>query len=199
MLASRTTPPIGVGFDAERFEPFERSERSLVSVPSSDFDGFFLENYERLVRSLTAMTGDRELARDSVQDAFVKASARWRRLSRYDDPVAWVRRVAINRSRDLHRAERRRRNREERVTSGESMEQPDGSSDLAGAMHVAELFGTLPAQQRRVASLFYVERLSVAEIAAVLSLSPGAVKFHLNRARLNLRAIVSEEESQRHG
>lgn len=170
---------------------------ALIS-PTSDFDAFFVDHYERLVRSLTAMTGDRELARDSVQDAFVKASGRWRRISRYDDPVGWVRRVAINRSRDLHRAEQRRRKREQRVASGDDTGEPDRTADLAGALHLEELFATLPGQQRRVASLFYVESLSVAEIAAALSLSPGAVKYHLNRARTALRPIILEE-GQRNG
>jgi len=171
---------------------------SALISPRSDFDVFIVEHYERLVRSLTAVTGDRELARDSVQDAFVKASARWRRISRYDDPVGWVRRVAINRSRDLHRSDRRRRDREHRVSTGEATDEPDRSADLAGALHVEELFAALPTQQRRVAALFYVESLSVAEIAAALGLSSGAVKFHLNQARTTLRTIVVDE-GQRHG
>ncbi len=171
----------------------DRSSRYTVSSSGSDFDDFFVANYDRLVRSLTAMTGDREQARDAVQDAFVKASARWRRISRYDDPVGWVRRVAINRSRDLHRSEQRRRRREQRVTSGQPRDEPDRSTDLADSMRLAELFGRLPDQQRRAASLFYVEQLPVAEIASVLGLSVGAVKFHLSRARANLRAVVREE------
>lgn len=171
---------------------------SAVISPRSDFDAFFVEHYERLVRSLTAMTGDRELARDSVQDAFVKASTRWRRISRYDDPVGWVRRVAINRSRDLHRADQRRRRRERRVSAGEAIDEPDRSAELAGALHLEELFRALPTQQRRVAGLFYVESLSVAEIAATLGLSSGAVKFHLNRARVTLRTVIADE-GQCHG
>ena len=169
-----------------------------MTGPGCSFDDFFVANYERLVWSLTAMTGDRELSRDAVQDAFVKASARWRRVSRYDDPVGWVRRVAINRSRDLHRSEQRRRRREERVGVEGRQEEPDRSSELTGALRLAELLGRLPDQQRRAASLFYVEQLSVADIAAALDLSTGAVKFHLNKARENLRTVV-QEEGQFHG
>lgn len=168
----------------------------MVSRPDHDFDRFFVDNYERLVRSLTAVTGDRELACDAVQDAFVKASARWRRISRYEDPVGWVRRVAINRSRDLHRSDQRRRRREQRAAADADQAQPDRTADLAGALHVSELFRALPDQQRRSASLFYVEQLSVAEIAAVLGLSPGAVKFHLNRARATLRDIVEGDQRE---
>lgn len=165
---------------------------SLVTSRNPDFDQVFVEHYERLVRSLTALTGDREIARDSVQDAFVKASTRWRRVRRYDDPVGWIRRVAINRSRDLHRADTRRRRRE-RQADESSAEVPDRSSGVDGSLHLAELLQSLPDRQRSVASLFYVEDLSVADIARTLGLSDGAVKFHLHRARTALRAVVEQE------
>ena len=44
---------------------------------------------------------------DAVQEAFVQAVVHWRKVSRYDDPVAWIRRVAINRGLNRHRSRRR--------------------------------------------------------------------------------------------
>lgn len=163
-----------------------------------DFDRLFIEHYDRLVRSLTAITGDREVARDCVQDAFVKASARWRKVSRYDDPVGWIRRVAIHRSRDIHRAESRRRRREMRTAPIDGDHEPDRAPGVDGSLRVAELLRSLPDRQRDVASLFYVEDLPVNEIAHTLEISPGAVKFHLNRARATLREVV-EQEARDHG
>ena len=52
-----------------------------------DFDSLFAAHYERLVRALTLVAGDPESAADAVQEAFVKAHLRWRRISRYDDPI----------------------------------------------------------------------------------------------------------------
>jgi RNA polymerase sigma-70 factor (ECF subfamily) len=48
----------------------------------------------------------------------------------------------------------------------------------------------LPQQQRIAVSLFYVEQLSVREIAASMKLSEGAVKFHLHAGRGALRAWI---------
>jgi RNA polymerase sigma-70 factor (ECF subfamily) len=45
----------------------------------------------------------------------------------------------------------------------------------------------LPAQQRIAVSLFYIEELSVREIAASMKLSEGAVKYHLHAGRGTLR------------
>ncbi len=167
-----------------------------MTSSDAEFDRFFIDHYDRLVRGLTAMTGDREIADDCVQEAFIRAYARWRRVRRYDNPATWVRRVAINLSRDRHRSDDRRRRREDRVPR-----------DLAGTMPLdlvidhlglAELLGHLSPQQRAVAALFYVEDLPIAEIADSLGVTSGAVKFHLNKARSNLSAVLERQEA-RHG
>ena len=53
---------------------------------------------------------------------------------------------------------------------------------------------TLPAKYRAVVHLYYYEELSVAEIAAIIGRSEGAVKSRLFRARALLRDILKEEE-----
>ena len=58
-----------------------------------DFDDFYAANYADLVVQIYAYFGDRQEAQDVVQEAFTRALARWRRLSGYEDPAAWVRRV----------------------------------------------------------------------------------------------------------
>jgi RNA polymerase sigma-70 factor (ECF subfamily) len=63
----------------------------------------------------------------------------------------------------------------------EVTEGPEPPTDLAPVL------ATLPPQQRIAAALFYVEDLSVREIAASMRLSEGAVKFHLHAARTALR------------
>src|SRR4029450_11455704 len=59
------------------------------------FTAFFRTEYPALVRTLFLVVHERELARDIAQDAFVHLYPRWRRVSRYDRPDAWVRRVAV--------------------------------------------------------------------------------------------------------
>lgn len=59
-----------------------------------DFDGLYHAHFRSLTLQLAAYCGDLSQAQDLVQEAFCRAFARWSRVSRYDDPVAWVRRVA---------------------------------------------------------------------------------------------------------
>src|SRR3954469_20302771 len=62
-------------------------------------DGFaecYASSFASLTRQLFVYTGDLGLAQDLVQEAFCRALRRWSKVSAYDDPVAWIRRVAFN-------------------------------------------------------------------------------------------------------
>jgi RNA polymerase sigma-70 factor (ECF subfamily) len=151
----------------------------------ADFDETFREHYWPMVRSLSVACGDREAAADAVQDAFTRAYARWRRISRYEQPAGWIRHVALNRLRDHFRHEARGVRARERIagqtaTTVEAPELPDDA--LMSAVR------TLPRQQQIAVSLFYVEQLSVREIATSMKLSEGAVKYHLHAGRGALRS-----------
>ena len=62
----------------------------------ADFDDLYAAHYPDLTVQLHLYFGDRQEAHDVVQEAFCRAYARWRTVSRYEDPVGWVRRVAWN-------------------------------------------------------------------------------------------------------
>jgi RNA polymerase sigma-70 factor, ECF subfamily len=157
-------------------------------VWTEDFESVFRAHYGRLVRALTVVAGSNDAAADAVQDAFVKAHLRWRKISQYDDPVGWIRRVAINKLRDEHRRAGRKARAVERL-AGER-------EQVANEPVIDEMNGLiadLPRQQRLCVALFYVEQLSVAEIGDTLGISEGAVKFHLHRGRERLRGQLTEE------
>jgi RNA polymerase sigma-70 factor (ECF subfamily) len=160
-------------------------------IANKGFEAFFVANYDSIVRSLTVITGDRERASDAVQEAFIKAYAKWGSLRSYDRPEAWVRRVAINRCRDAHRADRRRADRERPHVASPQSSPTDGVIGMSVAL---ELVQNLPPQQRSVAVLFYLDDLSIDEIGRTLGLNEGTVKFHLNKARNRLREILLRDE-----
>ena len=61
-----------------------------------EFTELYEHSRERLVGQLYALTGDEHGALDLVQEAFVRTWAKWDRVAGYDDPEAFVRRVAFN-------------------------------------------------------------------------------------------------------
>lgn len=173
-----------------------------MHLPDQQFESLYIEHFDRLVRSLTAITGDSETAVDAVQEAFVKAALSWRRVGRLDDPIGWIRRVAINRSRDFFRSDSRRRKREHSVYQSSSrLGASDGgaagpwqaSETVEANLALVDRLNQLPRRQRIAAALFYLEDLAVVDVASAMGISQGAVKFHLNKARAALKEAVQAE------
>jgi RNA polymerase sigma-70 factor (ECF subfamily) len=162
-----------------------------VGLMSNDdeFEQFFLAHYEAVLQVLVLTTGDRERAIDATQEAFIRAYARWSKIRHYESPAAWVRRVAINASHDSFRSDRRRRRREEAMpVEAETSATDRYSSDTMAS----DLLRELPTRQREVATLFYVDDRTVSEIASILRLNEGTVKYHLSHAREGLRRLLDE-------
>ena len=154
-------------------------------IVNESLDILFRANYARLVRALAVVAGDRESAADAVQEAFVKAHLHWWRVKSLEDPVGWIRRVAINRLRDEHRRFRRKQAavaRLEGLRRQHAVEPPEEADTAA-------MLASLPRQQRLAMALFYVDDLSVDEVATTLGISAGAVKFHLHQGRASLRGL----------
>jgi RNA polymerase sigma-70 factor (ECF subfamily) len=148
----------------------------------ADFSEFYAAHFHSLVVQLYAHTGDLAEAQDVVQEAFCRALDRWSNLVGYDDPAAWVRRVAWNLATSRWRKMRSaasfaRRHREEPMAGPE----PDRVALVAA-------IGTLPMPQQRAVILHYVADLTVPAIAAELAVSEGTVKSWLHRARAALAA-----------
>jgi RNA polymerase sigma-70 factor (ECF subfamily) len=62
----------------------------------------------------------------------------------------------------------------------------------SSATMASDLLRELPTRQREVATLFYVDDRTVAEIATILRLNEGTVKYHLSHARDGLRKLLDE-------
>jgi RNA polymerase sigma-70 factor, ECF subfamily len=158
-----------------------------------DFDQFYSAHFAGLAVQLYAYLGDRAEAQDVVQEAFCRAWQRWSRISAYEDPVAWVRKVAwrlaISRWRRTKTALAFvRRQREEHV--------PAVSPDRVA---LAAALATLPVTQRRAVVLHYLAGLQISEIAAQEGVAEGTVKSWLHRGRAALASRLTEESASTEG
>ena len=147
-------------------------------------EALFRQSYRSIVQSLALACGDLAAAEDATQEAFAQAWIRWNRISRYDNPGAWVRRVAINRLRNAHRSNLRGQAAWERLTRDAGLPLSEPEPDLVDALQ------RLPYKQRLCAVLYYLDDLNTAEIARAIGISQGSVSQHLNRARTTLRAYL---------
>ncbi|WP_239158776.1 RNA polymerase sigma factor [Winogradskya humida] len=161
-----------------------------MPAPQVSFDELYAAHYADLTVQLYAYFGDRQEAQDVVQEAFCRALARWRAVAAYDDPVAWIRRVAWNLAVSKWRRTRTALSflRKHRAAD----EQVAGPSPERVALVAA--LATLPATQRRATVLHYLADMSIAEIADREGVPEGTVKSWLFRARASLAAQLTTEE-----
>jgi DNA-directed RNA polymerase specialized sigma24 family protein len=76
------------------------------------FDVFYLREFPKVVGLLHGLLGSRLVAEELAQETFLVAYRDWGRISRLDNPRAWVRRVAINQRGSFLRAYLRQQTRE---------------------------------------------------------------------------------------
>lgn len=152
---------------------------------AESYEWFFKEHYPRVVRAVHLVVHNPELAADATQDAFAHTLRNWRRVSRYDRPDAWVRRVAMRAAIKAARRDRMRSLLES------TLEEPTAakSRDLDLMREVR----ALPPLQRASVALFYYEDLSVSDISDILGCSSATVKVHLHRARKKLANALNPE------
>lgn len=151
----------------------------------------------RLYRHAWRVLGDAERAKDMVQEAWVEIL---RGIGRLEDVVAfpaWAYRIVTRRcQRSFQRTSRDivEFDADESEAGGQATE--DVAGELAAELsNVAEAIEKLPPLQRAVLALFYIEELSVAEIAIATDVPPGTVKTRLLHARRKVRAILEGETS----
>jgi RNA polymerase sigma-70 factor (ECF subfamily) len=170
-----------------------------VAGPQVGVEGSFEEMYRRelpaVIAVTVAMTGSREVGVELAHEAMTRAYGSWSKVRSYDRPGAWVRRVAINLALDNRRRQRREQAGLDRLRSqpsAASSAEPTGGEFWAAVR-------ALPDRQRAAVCLYYLEDLAVADVAAVLDVSTGAVKTALFKARRTLAArlgLTLEEEDR---
>ncbi len=175
-----------MGESAARISSPVRSETPTERRGVDDFDAFYTANYNRLTAQLYAYCGDMAEAQDAVQEAFCRALDRWNKLSKYDEPVAWVRRVAWNVATSRWR---RRSTAARHLHLARLATAPEPSPDRVALVRA---LATLPPAQRRVIALYYLGDLSVAEIAAQDGIAEGTVRSWLHRGRAALAIQLTD-------
>ena len=152
----------------------------------SDFDGFYAQHQQRLIRLCWLLTLDDEDAVEVAQEAMTRAWRNWESISGVgSNPAAWTNRVAVNLSSNRRRShgtrKRWRHLFEQREPVAPATEYVDLHRALAG----------LSRRQREVVVLHYWEDLDLAGCAELMGISVGSAKTHLSRARSTLRNVAA--------
>jgi RNA polymerase sigma-70 factor, ECF subfamily len=142
------------------------------------------------VYRLTArILGDKDLAQDATQDAFINALGALHRFRGDASFRTWLLRIAVNAARSVGRRQVRRKEVSLVLADHEPSLGPDPAvraEQTTEVERVERMLAKLPTKQRMAVALRVQQGLSYAEIAAALDCSEGAarVNYHLGVKRL---------------
>jgi len=177
------------------------SNAELVKKSQLGDKGAFEElvkRHQELVFSLAyKLTGNRELANDVAQEAFIRA---WKAIQKFrgDSTFStWIYRITVNTAWTLRKKAKKHyslniEDTQEPVVIDEKKD-PEFlamNSDLSSVLKKA--LDQIPIEQRIIVELKNIEGRSHKEIAEYLDISVTAAKVRLHRAHQKLRNILEE-------
>jgi RNA polymerase sigma-70 factor (ECF subfamily) len=160
-----------------------------VGSQRPDFAEFYRSSKDQCLFTVVVNVGDQDTAQELVAEAFARAWASWRTVSRHPAPAWWVVRTALN----LNISRWRRRREVPVADPGRIADRPaaDGRSASALDPQIMAALMRLPPRQRQVVALRLVLDLDTARTAQVLGITPNTVMTHMARALAALRTDLT--------
>ena len=164
------------------------------------FEEIYRANAGRILKLVSRMTQNREVARDLTQEVFLKVFDNLASFRREAEVSTWIHRIAVNHTLNYLKREKRARGLGEAneifgrvVQHGKALREPiDESRGAAGdaaledrerAEVVQGAIRALPGKYRVPLVLFHYEGRSYQEVAVIMGLSLSAVESRIHRAK----------------
>jgi RNA polymerase sigma factor (sigma-70 family) len=99
----------------------------------------------------------------------------------------WLIRILLNECHQLHR---KRKN----LISIDELAEPLSKENGYEKIEIEQLLDVLPSEDKQLLKLFYIEDLSIHDLALILDIPENTVKTKLRRAREKMKKTLGEEE-----
>lgn len=168
-----------------------QTELWVLEAQAGDLTAFekLYQHYTPLVSAyLYKRTSSQSLVQDAVQEAWLSLA---KNLKQLQDPAAfkpWLFQKAHWALLDMVKKQQSYRETSDQVIQEAGIAPTEAHSD-----NMARALAQLPATEKDIIHLFYLEGFSVNEIAQILAIPTGTVKSRLYRARQQLQALLKEE------
>jgi RNA polymerase sigma-70 factor (ECF subfamily) len=163
--------------------------RSGITAKQEEFEEIIRRFQVPLLQYARRITGDREQARDVVQETFVKFQ-RNGALRREDEMATWLFTVCRNAALNICRKERRMMYLDAEVIESRESDQPmpfDQLEQKEATGFLLRIVGTLPLRQQEVIQLKFQNDLSYQQIAEIMRTTNNNVGVLLHTALKTLR------------
>lgn len=174
-------------------KPAHRAAALVAQAKQGDpqaFDELVYRHQQAVLNLARRIVADSDAAQDILQEVIIKA---YRGLAHFREDASfatWLYRITINETRAYLRREKRRAH-----WQAQAYQREHGAGTPAhdeGPLLL--LLQELPEKQRITLSLFYLQELSLAEVAAAMGAPVGSVKAWLSLGRQKLRALALERK-----
>jgi RNA polymerase sigma factor (sigma-70 family) len=182
---TKSPPQVSYSIDGERAREFME--------PLAEFEALFRQYEQPICSYLAQLTGDLARAQELAQETFLRAYRAMASGERWDNPRAWLYRVASR----LAANDYRRRKLLQWLPLRDHDPAPGPGLAEASAERLAfrEALGTLPPKYRVPLVLSMYAGYRVAEIGAILHLGTSAVKMRLSRGREMFRQAYERQQA----
>lgn len=168
---------------------------------AKDDTAAFGELYTRYIKKIYNYiyyrTGNHHDAEDLTSRVFFRAMAHIQEYTDRGVPFsAWLYRIAHNLVANWHRDRGRQRvvPLDDHITNGMSFDAPEATTEnLQEEESLLQSIRELPPERQQLLILKFVERLSNAEIGAIMNRTEGAIKSLYHRTLLSLRDNLEDE------
>jgi RNA polymerase sigma factor (sigma-70 family) len=143
-----------------------------------------------LFRHAMRLLGNSDDAHDAVQEAWIEIIKGLPRLRDDRAFAAWAYRIVTRRAARIISVRVRDRNQINDTAQPDDVSVPESGPMAADAHAVRQAIKALPPPQAAAISLFYLEDMSVAEVAIALDVPPGTIKTRLMHARAKLNKAL---------
>lgn len=165
--------------------------RRVQQGDSAAFDTIVTRHMQRAFAVAMRLLDQREDAEDLVQDAFIAALEKIDTYDHEREFAPWFYRILVNRCLNARKSRSRRSTFElgdDAASSGASPLLETERSELR--THLKQALDVLPERQRTIVTLFDIEGFTSPEVAEILGISDGTVRWHLHQARRVLREAL---------
>jgi RNA polymerase sigma-70 factor, ECF subfamily len=186
-VAEASSAPAAAGAPDEA-ELVERVKRGDAAA----FDRLVSLHMKRAFSVAYRLLGQREDAEDLVQEAFLAALEKIDTFQAGRSFGPWFYRILVNRGLNARKSRSLRRTEElpaEARAAGASPLRETEQAELRE--HLARAMAGLPERQRTIVRLFELEGFGSTEIAQILEIPDGTVRWHLHQARQKLREALA--------
>lgn len=164
-----------------------RDVKKAIKGNRSSFEKLILAHKLIMYRvSRTILSQDEDCA-DAIQEALLKAFQNIHTLREPRYFKTWLIRILLNECYQLHR---KRKN----LISIDELLEPISQENGYEKIEIEQLLDVLPSEEKQLLKLFYIEDLSIHDLALILDIPENTVKTKLRRAREKMQKTLAMDE-----